>query len=64
MDYSLNEYEALAFKAARGAGLAWGIAEEAGKAVRTLSSLGLESASILRECLENPQKNGARAALF
>ena len=49
MDYSLNEYEALAFKAARGAGLAWGIAEEAGKAVRTLSSLGLESASILRE---------------
>ena len=59
MDYSLNEYEALAFKAARGAGLAWGIAEEAGKAVRTLSSLGLESASILRECLENPQKNGA-----
>ena len=59
MDYSLNEFEVLAFKAARGAGLAWGIAEEAGNAVRTLSSLGLESASILRECLENPQKNGA-----
>ena len=54
MDYSLNEYEALAYKAARGCGLAWGLAEEAGKAVRTLSALGLESAPILLEALENP----------
>ena len=56
MNYSLNEYEALAYKAARGCGLAWGLAEEAGKAVRTLSALGLESAPILLEALENPSK--------
>ena len=41
MSYSLNEYEALALRAARGAGLSWGLAEEAGKAVKILSSLGL-----------------------
>ena len=40
MSYSLNEFEALALKAARGAGLPWGLAEEAGKAVRILSSFG------------------------
>ena len=57
MNYSLNEYEALAYKAARGCGLAWGLAEEAGKAVRTLSALGLESAPILLEALENPSKH-------
>ena len=56
---SSSEINTVSKRAARAAGYSWGIAEEAGKAVRTLSSLGLESASILRECLENPQKNGA-----
>ncbi len=59
MSYSLNEYEALALRAARGAGLSWGLAEEAGKAVRILSSLGLESAQILLEALEAPKSNSA-----
>jgi hypothetical protein len=31
---SLNEIEAMAKRAVRGAGLAWGLAEEAGKALR------------------------------
>ena len=59
MSYSLNEYEALALRAARGAGLSWGLAEEAGKAVKILSSLGLESAQILLEALEAPKSNSA-----
>ena len=33
MSFALNEIEATANKAARGAGLDWGIAEEAGKVV-------------------------------
>ena len=34
MTWSLNEIESLAKKAARGAGLDWGLAEEAGKTTR------------------------------
>ncbi len=41
MSWSLGEIEGLARKAARGAGFDWGMAEEAGKAVRWLASLGL-----------------------
>lgn len=47
MTYALNEIEALAKKAARGAGYAWGLAEEAGKAVRWLESHGLPGAAAL-----------------
>ncbi|NND22495.1 MAG: DUF3726 domain-containing protein, partial [Silicimonas sp.] len=36
MSYSLNEVEATAKKAARGAGYPWGLAEEAAKATRWL----------------------------
>lgn len=42
MSWSMNEVEALAKKAGRGAGLSWGLAEEAGRAVRILSELGLD----------------------
>lgn len=38
MIVSLNEVEARALKAARGAGLAWGLAEEAGAAARFLAA--------------------------
>lgn len=38
---SLGEIEALCQKAARGAGLAWGLAEEAGRAARALTAAGL-----------------------
>ena len=51
MTYSLNEIEALAKKATRGAGRSWGIAEEAGKAVRWLVSNGLPGAEALAELL-------------
>jgi len=38
MTYSLNEIETMSAKAARGAGLPWGMAEEAGKAARWLAA--------------------------
>lgn len=43
MTYSLNEVEALAKKAARGAGMSWGLAEDAGKALRTLLEHGVDA---------------------
>ena len=41
LDASLNEVETLAAKAARGAGLPWGLAEDAAKAARWLAAFGL-----------------------
>ncbi len=40
VDLSLNEVETLAAKAARGAGLSWGGAEEIGRASRVLARAG------------------------
>lgn len=42
VDLSLNEVETLAAKAARGAGLSWGGAEEVGRAARTLARAGAD----------------------
>ena len=42
--YSLNEIDVTAKRAARGAGLPWGIAEEAGKSARYLEANGLPGA--------------------
>lgn len=47
IDASLNEVEGLAARAARGAGLAWGLAEETGKAARWLAACGLDWSSTL-----------------
>ena len=47
MNASLNEIESLCKKAARGAGLSWGLAEEAGKAARWLSGIGLDGPALL-----------------
>ena len=44
---SLTETESLAAKAARGAGLSWGMAEEAGMATRWLQAQGLPGPAIL-----------------
>jgi hypothetical protein len=44
---SLNEIESLCKKAARGAGLSWGLAEEAGKTARWLSGNGLDGPALL-----------------
>lgn len=51
MSWSLNEVESLARKAARGTGLSWGLAEEAGKATRWLASFGLPGPEMLAALL-------------
>jgi len=57
MTWSLNEIEGLSRKAARGAGLSWGLAEEAGKATRWLCAAGLPGAEALAGLLR--QNDGA-----
>ncbi|WP_170336200.1 DUF3726 domain-containing protein [Ruegeria arenilitoris] len=52
MSFSLNEVEATAKRAARGAGYDWGVAEEAGKATRWLCAQGLDGATELARVLE------------
>lgn len=51
MSYSLNEIDGLSKKAARGAGFSWGMAEEAGKAVRWLASFDLAGPSLFAALL-------------
>jgi hypothetical protein len=58
MTHSLNEIEAMAKKAARGGGYSWGIAEEAGKAVRWLESHGLPGVASLACHLETGAARG------
>lgn len=50
---SLNEIDAMARKAARGAGYPWGIAEEAGRAVRWLEARALPGLAALLRHLED-----------
>ena len=45
MSFALNEVEAMARKATRGAGYSWGMAEEAGKATRWLCAQGIDGCS-------------------
>lgn len=52
MNASLNEIESLCRKAARGAGMSWGLAEEAGKAAKWLSARGLNGPKILAAQLQ------------
>lgn len=51
MTFSLNEVEAIGKKAARGAGYPWGLAEEAGKAVRWLCAAHVDGVKILADLL-------------
>lgn len=51
MIFSLNEIEALSREAARGGGMSWGLAEEAGKAVRWLGGAGFPGPWLLAELL-------------
>lgn len=51
MTLSLNEVEATAKKATRGAGYSWGLAEEAGKATRWLCARDLNGCKALAELL-------------
>ncbi|WP_315925600.1 DUF3726 domain-containing protein [Mesorhizobium sp. SP-1A] len=49
---SLNEIDALVRKAARGAGLSWGLAEEAGKCARALAGEGEACLPLIADVLE------------
>lgn len=49
---SANELESLVRRASRGAGMAWGLAEEAGKAVRWLELRGLTAVPLMRHHLD------------
>ncbi len=51
MNFSLNEMEATAKRATRGAGYSWGQAEEAAKATRWLCAQGLDGAEMLAALL-------------
>ncbi|RCW79031.1 DUF3726 domain-containing protein [Paracoccus lutimaris] len=51
---SRNEIEALCLKAARGAGMPWGLAEEAGFAAGWLALHGLDGAALLLAHLTDP----------
>ena len=52
MTFSLNQIDQVSRKAARGAGLPWGLADEVGKALRWLHIYGLNGASALAELLD------------
>lgn len=52
MTFSLNEIEATAKRAARGAGYPWGLAEEAAKATRWLCANGFDGAALLSSLLQ------------
>ena len=51
MTYALNELEATAKRATRGAGYPWGLAEEAAKATRWLCANGYDGATVLASTL-------------
>jgi hypothetical protein len=60
VSFSLNEVEALAKKATRGAGYSWGLAEEASKAVRFLCHHGLDGCGALADVLERFDGGGTK----
>ena len=51
MAYSLNEIDAMVLKAARGVGLSWGLAQEAGRAARWLTVAGIDGAALAADVL-------------
>lgn len=60
---SRNEVEALCLKAARGAGLPWGLAEEAGFAAGWLAACGVDGASVLLAHLTARPEGGDRIVI-
>jgi hypothetical protein len=57
MTWSLNEIEAEAKKAIRGAGLSWGLSEDGAKAVRWLAARGIDPLPALQDVLERQDRN-------
>ncbi|MEM6578216.1 MAG: DUF3726 domain-containing protein [Pseudomonadota bacterium] len=62
MTHSLGEIDSLARRAARGAGMSWGLAEEAGQAVAWLSAHGLPGADDLAALLQRQDNRDHSAA--
>ncbi len=62
-DFAIGEIESLVFKAYRGTGMSWGLAEEAGRAAGWLASHGLPGtdafAGLVAELDETPYENVA-----
>jgi hypothetical protein len=54
--FSLSEIQAVCLKAARGSGLTWGVAEEAGMAAAWLAAAGLPGAELMLGVLEHPHR--------
>ena len=59
MSFALNEIEAMAKKAARGAGYTWGLTEEAAKATRWLCAQGLDGVAVLAAALDHAPTDDA-----
>jgi hypothetical protein len=57
---SLNEIEMTVWKAARGAGLAWGLAEEVAQAARWLGDRGFDWAEPMVAALADAERRGGR----
>jgi hypothetical protein len=55
---SLSEIEAIALKAARGAGMAWGLAEEAAFATRWMAEQGVDGLTLLALHLDRAASTG------
>ena len=64
MSWSLGEIRALAIKAARGAGMPWGMAEEAGFASHWLLQQGLPGTELLATLLTLHDKTDAANTLL
>nr|NKB52789.1 DUF3726 domain-containing protein [Rhizobiaceae bacterium] len=56
MEFSIKEAEMLCFKAARGAGYSWGLAEEAGFAASWLAKQGLSDLANIVRLLESKRE--------
>jgi len=63
MSYALNEVEATAKKATRGAAYTWGLAEEAAKATRWLCAQGLDGCAVLAGLLRTTDRATAMAPM-
>jgi hypothetical protein len=64
MTWSLNELEAEARKAIRGAGLSWGLAEDGSKAARWLAAHGVDPLPALSDVLDRHDRRTNIAATF
>ncbi len=62
MSYALNEVQALARKAARGAGYSWSLSDEAARATKTLTSMGLDGCACLVALLTSKDVARVRTA--